>query len=368
MKKLLKKLLKLILILVIIVALIAGGYVFYVYKSWHRMGDNVDLNPNRHGVSSYALKNMEYSITSWNIGFGAYEDDYGFFMDGGTQSWAWSKERLVANLKAIGEKLTDFASDFYLIQEVDFSSTRSYKVDERNYVINALPHTSYTFAQNYDSPFLLYPFKQPHGANKAGIMTFSRYNIKTALRRELPIEDSYMKFLDLDRCYSVNRIPAEEDKEFVLYNLHLSAYTSDGTIATEQLVMLLKDMQAEYEKGNYCIAGGDFNKDLLGDSAKYFGKSDKEYTWAQPIPEGTFAGYNIKLVAPLNEEAPVPSCRNADGPYHEGQYVLTVDGFLVSDNVEVVKADVVDLQFKYSDHNPVQMTFILRQAAEPAAQ
>ena len=361
MKKLLKKLLKLILILIILVALVAGGYVFYVYKSWNRIGDNVDLNPNRHGVSSYALKNTEYTITSWNIGFGAYEDDYGFFMDGGTQSWAWSKERLAANLKAIGERLGDeLKSDFYLIQEVDFSSTRSYKIDERNYIINALPHNSYTFAQNYDSPFLLYPFNQPHGANKAGIMTFSRYNIKTATRRELPIEDTYMKYLDLDRCYSVNRIPAADDKEFVLYNLHLSAYTSDGTIATEQLIMLLNDMQDEYEKGNYCIAGGDFNKDLLGNSSEYFGKSDIEYTWAQPIPEGTFEGYNIRLVAPINEEAPVPSCRNADGPYHEGQYVLTVDGFMVSENVEVLKADVVDFQFKYSDHNPVQMVFKLQ--------
>ncbi len=49
----------------------------------------------------------------------------------------------------------------------------------------------------------------------------------------------------------------------MLYDLHLSAYTSDGTIATEQLALLLADMQAEYEKGSWCVAGGDFNKDLL---------------------------------------------------------------------------------------------------------
>lgn len=70
--------------------------------------------------------------------------------------------------------------------------------------------------------------------------------------------------------------------ELVLYNLHLSAYTSDGTIAMEQLKLLLDDMQREYAAGNWCVAGGDFNKDLLGDSAAYFGEADQEYTWAQP--------------------------------------------------------------------------------------
>ena len=123
--------------------------------------------------------------------------------------------------------------------------------------------------------------------------------------------------------------------------------------------MLLRDMQSEYEKGNWCVAGGDFNKDLLGDSAQYFGAADQAYSWAQPIPDETFDGFAVRLVAPLDEQNPVPSCRNADGPYHEGQYVLTVDGFLVSANVTVEQSNVIDTGFESSDHNPVQMTFRL---------
>ena len=168
-----------------------------------------------------------------------------------------------------------------------------------------------------------------------------------------------MKLLDLDRCYSASRIPLTNGAELVLYNFHLFAYTSDGTIATEQLKMLLADMQAEYEIGNYCVAGGDFNKDILGNSKDYFGESDTDYTWAQPIPKETFEGLNISLVAPLDIENPVPSCRNADGPYHPGQYVVTVDGFLVTDNVSVLASTVLDTAFAYSDHNPVKLTFQL---------
>ena len=222
-----------------------------------------------------------------------------------------------------------------------------------------LPGLGYIWAQNYDSPYLFYPLDQPHGKSVSGLLTLSSFGITEARRVELPIEAGVMKLVDLDRCYSVHRIPAADGRELVLYNVHLSAYTSDGTIAVEQLELLRADMQAEYEKGNWCIAGGDFNKDLLGQSEKIFGGSAEGYTWAQPLPEGIWDGTNLSLVAPLDETDPVPSCRNADAPYHEGQYVLTVDGFVVSDNVTVEQAVVEDTGFAWSDHNPVSMRFVL---------
>ena len=170
-----------------------------------------------------------------------------------------------------------------------------------------------------------------------------------------------MKLVDLDRCYSVSRVPMENGRELVLYNLHLSAYTSDGTIATEQLQMLCADMLAEYENGNYCVAGGDFNKDLLGNSAKIFGVAGGENdTWAQPIPEGTIPD-GLSLVVPFDVSHPVATCRTANEPYNEETtFRVTVDGFLVSDNVEAVSADVVDAGYRYSDHNPIYMDFILK--------
>ena len=282
-------------------------------------------------------------------------------MDGGDQSWAWSKERLDANLKNISSLLAEQKADLYLVQEVDIDSTRSYHFDERDYLTAELKGFSRTFAQNYDSPFLFYPITQPHGSSESGLMTFSSLPISSAERVELPIESGLTKILDLDRCYSKNRIEkCIGEKDLVLYNFHLSAYTSDGTIATEQLKLLIDDMQKEFEAGNYCIAGGDFNKDILGDSSVYFGKADKEYTWAQPIPEGMFDGTNISLVAPLDESDPVPSCRNADSAYHEGQFILTIDGFLISGNLSAVSSRVIDTGFKYSDHNPVEMVFAVR--------
>ena len=358
----LKKAWKIVLAVVLALLVVVLGYVAYVFIDYHRIG-NQELTVERNAAATVEA-GKEYGILSYNIGFGAYEDDYSFFMDGGTESRAWSEERLTANIERIGAFLQQQDADLYLLQEVDRDSTRSYHVDEGTMLTAQLPGLGYTWAQNYDSPYLFYPLDQPHGKSVSGLLTLSSFGITETRRVELPIEAGVMKLVDLDRCYSVHRIPAADGRELVLYNVHLSAYTSDGTIAVEQLELLRADMQAEYEKGNWCIAGGDFNKDLLGQSEEIFGGSAEGYTWAQPLPEGIWDGTNLSLVAPLDETDPVPSCRNADAPYHEGQYVLTVDGFVVSDNVTVEQAVVEDTGFAWSDHNPVSMRFVLNLAKE----
>ncbi|HCC38245.1 MAG TPA: endonuclease/exonuclease/phosphatase, partial [Treponema sp.] len=44
-----------------------------------------------------------------------------------------------------------------------------------------------------------------------------------------------------------------------MVNLHLDAYESSGG-REAQTQMLLDFLYREYAKGNYCIAGGDFNQ------------------------------------------------------------------------------------------------------------
>ncbi len=359
MSKIIKRIIMIVAIVLAAVITIVGGYAIYLFASYHRLGD-MTLEAKGTAAKAEVSLGTEYKIASFNMGFGAYEADYGFFMDGGDKSWAWSKERLDKNLKNIAETLKNMNADIYNIQEVDISGTRTYNVDQIPYLTEKLTDKAYVFAQNFDSPFLMYPVFEPHGANKSGIMTFSSFTVTGASRVELPVETGITKIVDLDRCYSKTVIAAEGGKSLVVYNFHLSAYTTDGTIAVEQLKKLLADVKGEYDKGNYCIAGGDFNKDLLGDSSKYFGKGDKDYNWAQPIPDGTFDGYDmVSIIAPLDTENPVPTSRNADSAYHKGQFVVSIDGFMVTDNVESFDAKVIDTGFAYSDHNPVEMKFRL---------
>jgi len=357
-----KKLLKILLCLLLVLALAVGGYVAYVFLAYYRVEDRQELEVltiHDYGLDVAVTAGRQYRLVSYNIGFGAYSNDYSFFMDGGKESRARSPEAVLENVTGAVSAVQELDPTFLLLQEVDVDGTRSYHLDEWALLCSQIYFLHGTFAQNYDSPYLFWPLTAPHGANRAGQATFSKFPIASALRRQLPIEDGVMKLVDCDRCYSVQRIPLSGGDELVLYNLHLSAYTSDGTIAEEQLEMLFADMRSEYEKGNYAIAGGDFNKDLLGNSSEIFGISGPEYTWAQPIP-AELIPEGLTVVAPFDAAAPVPSCRNADRPYGPDNYVVTVDGFIVSDNVEVAEAEVYDTGFRWSDHNPVYLDFILK--------
>ncbi len=69
---------------------------------------------------------------------------------------------------------------------------------------------------------------------------------------------------------------------------------------------------------------------------------------------------DITLVAPYNASDKEGSCRNPDKPYEEGDFMVTVDGFIVSANVEATDARVINTGFRYSDHNPVIMKITLK--------
>ncbi len=355
MKKKTKILIRTLCAVFAIVLLSVLSYLLYVVCSYYRVEDDLPLAVEGEATDAVPV-GVELTLVTYNIGFGAYSADYSFFIDGGEHSRAFSEEAVRSNTAGAITTIQKKYPDFVLLQEVDVDGTRSYHVDQSALLANAFPSFDRVFAQNYDSPYFFYPILEPIGANRSGLMTFSAYDMENAVRKSLPIEESLYKYLDLDRAYSVSRIPTANGKTLVLYNVHLSAYTSDGTIADEQLALLCADMSAEYQKGNYVIAAGDFNKDMLGDSSQYFERVDGEFTWAKPfdtslLPDGftSHTGSNT------------PTCRNADSAYRADgtDFVLSVDGILVSANVQVITCETVDVGFAYSDHNPVEISFIL---------
>ena len=141
----------------------------------------------------------------------------------------------------------------------------------------------------------------------------------------------------------------------MLINLHLEAYDSgEGKEAqTRQLLELLRD---EYGKGNYVIAGGDFNQ--------VFSNVDSPYPvyggmWKPGIIDAdTFMGGFSLLMDPA-----VPTCRSLDRAYAgenpEGFQFYMIDGFIVSGNVQVDGIETLDQGFVSSDHNPVRLRFAL---------
>lgn len=356
---LLFRMIKVVLAVVLAVLIAVVGYLAYVLISYNRTPDNQSLTVTQ-GVKNHTVqKGRTYKAVIQNIGFGAYSSDFTFFMDGGTESRAKSADSVKKLVNAAADKAVEQSPDFVLFQEVDTDSTRSHHINQSELLKYRFMGYSSTFAENYHSAYLMYPLTSPHGASNSGILTFSSFNITSAKRRSLPISESLSKFLDLDRCYSVSRLPVEDGKELVIYNVHLSAYGSSDEIRTAQMTMLFNDMKAEYDKGNYTLCGGDFNHDFTGDSTqKLNGGQTVDFGWAQPFPEKLLPS-GIKRCMNYGGTL-TPTCRNCDIPYKKGNFTIIVDGFLISDNIEEIKTTNISTDFEYSDHNPVLLEFKLR--------
>ena len=188
-----KKILKAAGIALAAAVIILIAYVAYLFADYHRIEDNLNLETELPADTENALPAGEtltpgesLSLVSWNIGFGAYTDDYSFFMDGGEYSWGFSEETVRGTVEQIRDDLVSFDSDFYFLQEVDTDATRSYHLNEYDIITESFGDKYKVFAQNYDSSFLFYPFTQPHGSSRAGTATISSYPVTSSLRRSLP--------------------------------------------------------------------------------------------------------------------------------------------------------------------------------------
>lgn len=345
------------------IILFVGSYVLYVIAQYSRIPDNVELSVV--GENGGAVeRGKEYSVLTYNIGFGAYGPDYSFFMDTGIMkdgkktrgkygkglSYDSVRKNTDGSLNAVKQQ----DADFVLLQEVDEKADRSYKINQLS-EFRSIDGYNSVYACNFHSAYLFYPFNDPHGASNAGLVTLSKYKINLALRRSYPISTGFSKFLDLDRAFSVCRYDLDDGKQLVLVNSHMSAYDSGGTIRAKQLAFLNEFLKAEKEKDNYVIVGGDFNHDIAN-SSELFESQQKRPEWVYDLSDDDLTdGYSI--AAATN----APTCRGADIPYEKGvDYTVVIDGFIVSDNVEVIETENIDLDFAYSDHNPARMTFKLK--------
>ena len=152
-------------------------------------------------------------------------------------------------------------------------------------------------------------------------------------------------------------LPIEgSDSQLVLVNLHLEAY-DDGEGKIAQTKQLMSFLEAEYQKGNYVIAGGDFNQVFPG-ALEAWPNTHPE-NWIPGVLEESSLPEGFSFVCDLD----TPSCRLLNQPYDPSDTVTTqhyvIDGLIVSPNVTVKTAETLDLGFANSDHTPIRLTVTL---------
>ena len=350
-----------ILALIALILTVLIGYVCYVGLTYERIPDNTQLEIENNATETVTL-NTSYTIATYNVGFGAYNHEFSFFMDSGTMkdgtavtgknSKAASEDVVMTNINGSALLIAEGNYDFVLLQEVDINSTRSFHINQYDIFNDTLSDMSRNLGICYDSAFLFYPLTDPHGKSKTGLASYSKFNMDSALRRQYPLATDISKYFDLDRCFVVTRYLLENGKELVVVNSHMSAYDEGGTVRQQQLQVLNAFLTEEKEKGNYVIVGGDFNHDIA-DSDGLFPTEQNRPEWVFSLSDDDLAdGYRFETATNA------PTCRSTDIPYEKGvNYTVVLDGFIVSDNIVVTDVVNIDNDFMYSDHNPAVMTF-----------
>ncbi|MBN2504396.1 MAG: hypothetical protein JXB20_03525, partial [Bacilli bacterium] len=123
----------------------------------------------------------------------------------------------------------------------------------------------------------------------------------------------------------------------------------------------------EYEQGNYVLVGGDFNQtfpDAVTISETTEGTTQYDYLYelknpdlweAFPMESDWFDanGFSFGI------DTSLPTCRLLHQPYdtenQDNNQYYVIDGFIISDNIEIITVETVDHDFTYSDHNPVRI-------------
>ena len=351
-----KKFLKILLILVLVILLGVGGLLGWLTATEFDPASIEAVDVVRAGDVDTIKAGEELRVLSWNVGYAGLGQAEDFFMDGGTRSKPDSRDTVMRYLDGISASIETTGADLVLLQEVDINSSRTYSIDERGFLGGGMSCESY--ALNYSCPFVPVPVP-PIGKVNSGLYTMTDdLQIARAERHSLPCPFSWpLRIANLKRCLLVNYLPIEgSDKQLVLVDLHLEAYDSgEGKIAqTRQLMGFLED---EYLKGNYVIAGGDFNQIFPGGLEAY--PNTHPELWTPGLLEEESLPEGFRYLFDLS----VPSCRLLNQPYDPSDTANTqyyvIDGFIVSPNVTVESVEGLDLGFEHSDHNPVLISVML---------
>jgi len=348
------KYLKYLLYLLVTLILLFALFVLYGTISDYRPEERTQISEQ---VDAVVLSDSIFNLMIWNIGYCGLGHEMDFFYDGGMQVRS-NKETVKENLRLILEYTATLDScDFFLFQEVDVKSKRSYRINQLDALGSILEGCSVAIGKNYDVFYVPLPVTSPYGMVQSGIATLSRTAPFSSVRHSFPGNYTWPKgtFM-LDRCFLVNRYLLANSRQLLVVNTHNSAY-DDGTLRKGQMDFLHGFLTEEYEKGNYIIVGGDWNQTPAGFQPQFehnlFDTVQLSYIKEDFLPPNWTWFY----------DPGVPSNRRLASPYDPGTTPTTViDYYLLSPNIIPIEIKGVNLDFIHSDHQPVLARVKLRQA------
>lgn len=281
----------------------------------------------------------------WNVGYGGLGAGSDFVSDGGTHMFPPSREAVRANVAGIEAFLAQHGTeaDVVVMQELAQAGPVNYWVDLRERVEHALRDRDTTFFADFKTRLMPWPLCMVHGQE-----LFSRALVSENGLVALPAEDSGI--FGVRRRYASPFVRLAGDRNWTIVSVHLAAFDENALVRTRQLHELMAWAEREHSSGRRVVIAGDWNLQIAETDFPH--STDESFLfWLFPFPEDALPeGWRIAA------DGRIPSVRTNHKPYVAGEnYVTTIDGFIVSPNVEVLDVHGFDLGFEHTDHQPVRL-------------
>ncbi len=355
-----KRIVKIVFGVILLFLLLFGGLlVFSTVTDYAPEPESIEqLETKGNGQ---AMKGDTFTVMIWNVGYAGLGAEMDFFNDGGKMVRS-TEDQAAKYLKAIAlfaQSMKD-SVDFMLLQEVDQNSKRSYNIDQVAVIQKELAGFNSTFALNYDVKFVPVPFGfpyTPYGKAYGGLVSYSRFKPSSSVRVQYPGGfDWPTKLYMLDRCALEQRFTIPGGKELIVVNTHNTAYDATGAIKKLEMAFMKKRYEAESAKGNYVVMGGDWNQVPPGFNSKHFNKQ---------MPDGyTPQSLSVDQIAKdftVSFDSTLATNRSNDKVFDPATtYTTLIDYYMTSPNLEILEIRGIDMQFRWSDHQPVVLKFKLK--------
>ena len=355
-----KKLTKYLLLLLAVIMLYVIGFVLFGAAKDRKYPAELPANVI-HGNGQKISGDTTLNFLIWNIGYAGLGQASNFFFDQKKLLFSSSgdvypsQELNNSYLEGIINTVKANPVDFYLLQEVDESSKRSHCQNQMQMIAEVKDSCVSNFATNADIAHIPIPIFEPwqhYGSVKSGLLSISRFQPAVSKRLQLPGEMAIPdRYFQLDRCVLLQRYPLPSGKSLVVLNVHNSAHDKHGELKWQELSFIKTLMLQEYKAGNFVIAGGDWNMCPPYFRFDSFSPSNPRKINQISLPPDFFPPEWTWVYDPTT-----PTNRKCYERYDKNSTFTTIiDFYLISPNLQSKRVKTLDMDFAYSDHQPVWM-------------
>lgn len=334
----------------LIVALVSYvAFVFYANRRLRPLSGDIPLSLPPHSLPEAG---DSLSVLSWNIGYAGLGEDADLIIDAGRSLRALPRTQITKAAQEIAHWLGARQTDVICLQENANAGFLTRQVRVRSLIEAALKGRAQAFWSDMKGICVPAFLRIDHGMS-----IHARLNVHSCTTCDLPQDDSYYFGL-LKKHYGalVTRIPRQDGApDWVVINLHLSAFDAGGHMRQRQLTRLLDYAQEQYEQGHPVVMAGDWNMRLVATDFAHAPRRD-DRAWAMDFPRAALpAGWQLAV------DPATPTVRALEKPFRKGRtYTTILDGFVYAPNVSLVEVATADLGFAHADHQPVEARFVAR--------